>query len=378
MINPLFTYVFGRMFTAFVGITLVLTAVVWLSQSLRFIDYIVNRGLSLTGFLSITLMVMPSYLALLLPLAMVVALINTYWRLTSDSELIVMRAMGLNQWQLALPGLALTLVVMIFGGFLTLDLTPSGYRQFKDRQTQIRDEMASILVREGAFNPLGDGLTIYVRERSSDGELRGILMHDARNELEISTIMAASGLVYRADNGELRALMRDGNRQTIDKTTGNLSLLYFDSYKVDLSSLMSPGGNRFREATERFLGELFNPGDDLDSRNNADKFLAEAHRRLAWPLFPLALAMVAMAATVGGGYNRRGQIQRVWGGIGAVVLVQLVMLAIPQIAARAPVLNVLSYLVPLLIAFAAARILMRTSAFPMPSWLSFELLTSRS
>src|SRR5713226_3809723 len=81
------------------------TAAVWLVQSLRLIDLIVNRGLSLGLFLYLAILILPRFIDVVLPLAVFTAILFTYHRLLSASELIVMRAAGMSQTALARPAL---------------------------------------------------------------------------------------------------------------------------------------------------------------------------------------------------------------------------------------------------------------------------------
>ena len=45
---------------------------------------------------------------------------------------------------------------------------------------QIKSQFSSLLFREGVFNPMGKGLTVYIRARGADGELHGLMIHDGR------------------------------------------------------------------------------------------------------------------------------------------------------------------------------------------------------
>ena len=77
-------------------VTLTLTLAVWLTQSLRFVELIVNRGLSLQSYLYLTLLLLPSFLSLMLPVALFTAVLFTYIKRFTDSELVVMRAAGMG------------------------------------------------------------------------------------------------------------------------------------------------------------------------------------------------------------------------------------------------------------------------------------------
>ncbi len=102
-------------------------------------------------------------------------------------------------------------------------------------------------------------------------------------------MMAERGKLVMTDDGP-RFVMVSGNRQEIDRTGGQVSLLYFNQYTLDLGEIASTPGVRWREAGERYLGELFSPGNTADDIRNANKLRAEGHRRLVTPFYGLALA----------------------------------------------------------------------------------------
>src|SRR3982750_4538880 len=86
-------------------ITFSLTSIVWLTQALRFIDFIVNQGVSITVFLHLTMLLVPSLMLMILPPALFCSVLFVYNKLNMDSELVVMQAMGLSRWRLAAPAL---------------------------------------------------------------------------------------------------------------------------------------------------------------------------------------------------------------------------------------------------------------------------------
>ena len=87
-------YILRQAALALVGVTLALTLAVWLAHSLRFLDYIVTRGLPMSSFLYLVALLLPKFLAIVLPIAIFSAVTFTYHRLTADSEMVVLRARG--------------------------------------------------------------------------------------------------------------------------------------------------------------------------------------------------------------------------------------------------------------------------------------------
>jgi lipopolysaccharide export system permease protein len=350
--------------TALVVVTL--TAAIWLTQSLRFVDWIVNRGLPLSTFTYIAVLVLPSFLVVILPIALFAAVLFTYNKLQSDSEIIVLRAVGVGPVQLMAPALMVATVVMLLGYALNLYLLPLSYRGFKDLQYEIRNNYSSVLLQDGVFTTIDPGLTMFVREQGRRGELLGLMVHDSRVAGKPVTMVAERGAVVNTAEGP-RIIMVNGNRQELDEATGKLSFLFFERYTVELArSSKATAAVRFRESTERFIGELLDPQDVDDPRVQA-ALQADGHQRLASPLYAFTFVIVALAALLSGEFSRRGQTFRVIAAVGFVVTIQALGIGLANLSSKMPALTVLIYLNTILPAAVALYLLVGRGAAPRRS-----------
>lgn len=316
------SYIFNQLLFTTLLVTLTVTCAVWLTQSLRFIELIVNHGLSISSYLYMTMLLLPSFLAMLLPIGFFAAVLFVYNRLTTDSELIVMRAVGLGPQQLAKPALILAVIVVLVDYLFTLVFMPMSYRAFRDIETDSRGGYAGVVLKEGAFNTVSDGVTVYVRTRGPQGELLGILIHDTRDPKKVVTIMSERGVLAQSPDGP-RIILVDGNRQTLDKTNNRFSVLYFDRYSAELGKVGATDQSdaaRWRQPRERYINQLLFPSNSPQDRANYDQLITEGHMRLTSSLYGLAFALIALAALLPGDYNRRGQGKRI---IVAVVVMML-------------------------------------------------------
>ena len=325
---------------AFISVALV--GVVWLTQSLRFVDLIVNRGLSASHFLYLTMLLLPCILAVILPVALLCGVLFTYHRLSFDSEIIVMKSAGLSQKALAVPAIIMALIVTVATYGLTLYLQPLGFRTFKDQQFTIRHNYATVLIREGTFNNVIKGVTVYVRERHG-GELLGILVHDSREPEKAITVMAERGTLVQTGAGP-RFVMENGNRQERHRDSDQLSLLYFDRYTLDLALIAESPESRWREPGERYISELLFPGDSAAADYYKDKLRAEAHKRFVTPLYCIAFVLIALAAILSGEFDRRYEWRRILYAAAGSVAVQVIGISLVPIVATTPGLFLLLYL----------------------------------
>ena len=312
MLHQYTRYLIKSLTHPLVFITLSMTGILWLTQSLRFIDLIINNGLSVGMFVYLTVLLMPSLLGIVLPIALYSTVIYVYNKLLMESELMILENAGLSKFALARPAIIVAILVALIGYSISLYLLPASYREFKDLQSFVRNNYASLLLQEEVFNTPMKGLTVYIRKREDTGILRGIFVHDNRNPEQPVTMIAQQGKLVRTSAGP-QFVLRDGNRQEVDNNEGRLSLLSFESYTLDLSLYTNTTPTRWREPQERYLHELFWP-DDMDDKDTIrlhDKLLAEAHQRLTWPLYSIALTLLGASTLLSGQFNRRGQRKRI-------------------------------------------------------------------
>lgn len=341
--NRITRYILRQLALSTALVVVTLTAAIWLTQSLRFVDWIVNRGLPLSTFAYIAVLVLPSFLVVILPIALFAAVLFTYNKLQTDSEIIVLRSVGVGPIQLMTPALMVASVVMLLAYALNLYLLPLSYRGFKELQYQIRNNYSAVLLQEGVFTTIDEGLTIFVREQGRGGELFGIMVNDSRLEGKPVTMVAERGAIVNTAEGP-RIVMISGNRQELTQETGKLSFLFFDRYTVELNrSSKAVNAVRFRESTERFIGELLDP-DDVDDPRIRAALRSDGHQRLASPLYALTFVLVALASLLCGEFSRRGQTWRVITAVALVVGIQALGIGLANLSSKFPLLTILIYL----------------------------------
>lgn len=280
-----------------------MTGVIWLVQILPLLDLVINRGQSAPTFLYLILLLLPTLLMIILPIAFFFAALLTLQRLSGDSELVVMASAGYSLPQLAVPVLAAGMIVMLITYACGLWLMPAGQRALRDRLVDIRADVAGALLNEGEFNPAAPGLTVFIRQISYNGEIRGILVHDSRDRKRPITYIAEKGVLAQTPVGT-RLIMQDGTVEQSAQGGRQLSVLRFSRYTIDMDQFAGPARNTQRKTNERYLSELLWPPEtNLPPRMRA-RFFAEAHDRLSQPLYCIAFALIALAGVLRAGRQR--------------------------------------------------------------------------
>jgi lipopolysaccharide export system permease protein len=341
MLGRLSFYLFRQMALASIAVVAVLSVVIWLTQSLRFIDWIVNRGLPVHTFVWIAGLILPMFLAVILPIALFAAITFTFQKLQADSEVTVMRAVGVGPLRMIAPALAIAVIGTALGFAINLHLLPASYREFKLVQAQVRSAHTAVLLQEGVFTEIDEAVTVFVEAQGGIGDLRGIMVQDARDPVRPVTIIADQGTIIATATGP-RIVLRNGNRQELNRDTGRVSFLFFERYSIDVERRLASEVARELSATERFLGELWNPEPDTPPATRA-KYLAEGHQRLVSPFYNFTFVVIGLAALTVGAVPRNAPLARILLAVGLVAAVQAAGIGLMNLSARLPDLIALMY-----------------------------------
>jgi lipopolysaccharide export system permease protein len=333
--------------TAFVAVTL--TAVIWLTQSMKILELVANSDAPTSLFLKLVLLSLPQFLEIILPLSLAAAVMFAYNRLSADNELVVMRACGIDHIGLARPALIIAALMTAFLLTLTTYVSPKSTAQLSFLRQTIKAQYSAFLLREGVFNTFGSDLTVYLRRRDSAGALYGLLIHDARDRKNPPvTFIAKKGRIALA-GGVPTIQITDGMRQQLDQRSGVVTKLYFSRYAIEIKSLESGTGPPWRDADERTLAELMRP-DMTDERDRARRtvFLAKISDRLVTPFNAASFTFIALTALLLGPFNRRGQHRKIAAAAAAVAIAQAANLALVNLMKKniafAPGLYIVTFL----------------------------------
>ncbi|RVC57430.1 LptF/LptG family permease, partial [Mesorhizobium sp. M2A.F.Ca.ET.046.02.1.1] len=189
---------------------------------------VTDNGQSALTFFEVAALIIPSIIPIVVPFALVVAVAQTLSAMNTDSELAVLSAAGASRWTIARPVLLLAIAACAFSFIVDNAIDP--YARQKNRQlvAASRADLVSLIIQEGTFRKIDEGLYLQVGERLPGNRLGGIFVADSREEGASLTYYAKTGsIVEKGDEKVL--MMNDGviNRKSV---TGDLSVIRFTSY----------------------------------------------------------------------------------------------------------------------------------------------------
>lgn len=343
--NTISAYVFRQALGPLLAILGALAAIAILTQGLNQLDIIITNRSAGLAFAWVTILALPQLISLILPIAVFIAVVYALNRMHRESEVAVLYGAGVSRQHIARPLIQLATLAALAHLAINVVIQPAAFTERREVLYQLRTDVAASLISEGSFTFPAEDLTLYARERGGAGELRDLLINDARPEFPI-TYTARAGAIVTLD-GAPAIVMRDGQvqRQGAD---GSVDVLDFDRYVLQMGEVFEEPELFFLKASDRTLYELFFP--DLTAhydQRNIDRFLAEAHARLSAPLLSIALAMIGICGVLLGEFSRQGYGRRIMIAAVCALLVRLVSLAAGAAAVEDPQLNIVQYALPL-------------------------------
>lgn len=291
-------YMFRQAANAFLVILLTLTSVVWLATVLKELNLITSQGQGILLFLQMTMLSLPSLIALIAPNAVLMACLYTLDRMNGDSELIVMTAAGAPVWRIGAPFVLLASMVCVVILICNLWVMPASMRALRALITQVRTDVISQVLQPGRFSSTEPGLTFHIRDRSPTGDLLGLLVHDERDEKLVMSYLAERGRIISNDDGAY-LVMFDGHvhRYEVKDPSKGVQIVAFDQYVLNISDFSSKDtSSKELRPRERYLSELLNPDPKLLKNKGASGQLrTELHDRFSTPFYPLLFAFLAVA-----------------------------------------------------------------------------------
>ncbi len=194
-----------------------------------------------------------SFLAILFPMSLVFTVILTYGRLSSDSEIVALRASGLSMKSIALPALIMSLLVCLLSLQTSFHIAPWGNRQFEVLVSKLGSMKPGVTIKEGTFSEGFFDLIVYANKvDNKKGELHDVFIYDERGGDSAITVIAREGQLVQDPEkpghaASLRLLDGSIHRTTqarhtkIDFKTYDLQL--FDPVNESISSKSPPSLN---------------------------------------------------------------------------------------------------------------------------------------
>jgi lipopolysaccharide export system permease protein len=275
----------------------ILTFILVLSRIGKIADLVINKGVEIKDIVLLILYTSPPYLTFTLPMAFLLSTIVVLGRLSTENEILALKASGINLMNLFVPIAVIGIIITLVGMFNTNFLLPKSGDLFRHTLLNIVKKGIAIDDKEGVFNDTIPGIVIYIDKVDTKNKfLSGIIVSDDRDKDVKQTISASKGNInLDSVTLDLYFILENGNLQRWEKTNDTYKNLSFKNYtfSMNLSSMLSPNTSLRKRPYEMDKKELTKA---LARANEADRYdlLLEIYKRISIPLSSLAFIFLTV------------------------------------------------------------------------------------
>src|SRR5690348_9439317 len=215
---------------------LLLTFALVTARLLKLTEMVVNHGVTLSEVASLIGFIMPAFLELTFPMAVLLGVLLGFGRMSGDRELIAARACGMSLYRLAIPVIAVALVVYAMASWFAFSVRPWANSKLQAELYRLTRTRSTAGLKEKIFDNSFPGLVLYVDHISdNNGSLQGVLISDARSHEQQNTIIAQRGIVVPDENNDTITLrLFDGSVFGVDPAGNKSHVTSFLIYDLNI------------------------------------------------------------------------------------------------------------------------------------------------
>lgn len=293
----------------------VLLTLILISRAVQMRELFLGLDLGLLDTALLFAYMTPLFLMLVIPIACMLSVFLTFLRMSTDRELVALRAGGISIYQMLPAPIVFSVICMLLTLWVSLHWLAWGMDRFRTTLLEVASTRARIVVQPGVFNKDFPNLVLFARKVDPvHGQMQQVLVDDRSHPERNLVILAPTGRIDTDQKrGELLFRLRNGEIYTSDKQGS--SVLAFDTYlvRLPLDSLFKNvdlGEIRPREMTWSSLIEVDIAEAATKDPAFANKIAVERQKRWAYPVACIALTLFALplAAAFEGLHRQTGMV----------------------------------------------------------------------
>jgi lipopolysaccharide export system permease protein len=293
-------YFFGELWQPFAVNLFFFTFILLISKILEITQLVVNYGASLAVIGLLLFYSMPFFLAFVMPMSIMLAVLLTFLRMSADNEIVALKSGGVNPNRLLIP-----VALFCFSGWMmTVAITgfimPWSNRAYIGLSAELAQSHIDAIIKERTFIDSFDGIMLYVNKVDiKTRSMKDVFIEDRRNKGISNVIVAPQGrITANASSRTIRLRLYNGTINQVDTAKQSAQAIAFATYEMnlDLKRLIAQksSGDR-RSLDEMSIPELLNHlkiyGKQDKHYNNARMRL---HQAFSLPVACFALGLLAI------------------------------------------------------------------------------------
>lgn len=299
-------YLFGEMVPTFLISIAFFTFIFLMARLLDIVNLIVNYGISIPIVFLMLMYLIPTSLIYVIPISVLITILLTFLRLSSDNEIVALKSVGVSVYQIFVPVLIFCTIGFAMTAFMSMYASPNGRFLLKRLSKRIVMSNIDIALKERVFNESFEDVVLYINKIDfSENKLQDVFIEDKSNKNIILTIIAPKGKIIRGNDtkaSQVRLYNGIINQVTIKDRLVNTTKFKTYDFSMDFGragvekkKIKKGKDTRFNHELREYLKEKVEE-NDLDKRYY--RALMEYYKRFSIPFSCFVFGLIALPLAV--------------------------------------------------------------------------------
>lgn len=290
----LYSYLATEMLAPFFASFIIMNCVFFLVKFIPFLDFVLDLHIGLADFFRLFSYLFPNIFLYTLPMASMMGITIGFARLSSDSEILALKASGISIYQILPPVIIVASLIALLTGYFSIRLIPLSEVAMKQLTYQLLKEKINEGIKEHVFTEALGEIVVYIDKiDKTTGEWQNVWVSDSRGVANPMITMASTGsMTSNISDMMVSIKLRHGSLHR----PGNASaqIIEFEQYQINIPLKPQGGSATALKRSALSITELREKAQLAEKATDRQKYLIEAHRRLVLPIGCLIISLIGL------------------------------------------------------------------------------------
>lgn len=292
----LYTYLATEMLAPFLASFIIMNCVFFLVKLIPFLNFVLDLKIDLADFTRLFSYLFPNIFLYTIPMAAMMGVTIGFARLSSDSEILALKASGISMYKIIPAVLIVTSLIALFTAYFSIKLIPLSEIAMKQLTYQLLKEKVNKGIKPHVFTEALGDVVVYVDDiDSATGKWQDVWVSDMRGvENPIITMASVGWMESNIQEMNVTIVLQNGSLHK--PSNENAQIVEFNQYRINVP--LKPPSSRETRVKRRSvlgMGELLEAArDENEPQKQRNQLLIEFHKRMVLPAGCLLISLIGL------------------------------------------------------------------------------------
>ncbi len=290
----LYSYLATEMLAPFFASFIIMNCVFFLVKLIPFLNFVLDLNIGMGDFVRLFTYMFPNIFLYSIPMAAMMGITIGFARLSSDSEILALKASGISMYQILPPVIIVAAMIALLTSYISIKLIPLSEVFMKQLTYQLLREKINEGVKEHVFTEALGEVVVYIDAiDKSTGQWQNVWVSDMRGVENPIITMASTGSMT-SDISDMMVTITLNNGSLHRPGNENAQIVEFSQYQINIPLKPPTGKATSLKKTAYTMGELLEEAEQTGDPSYQRKLLIEFHKRLVLPVGCLVISLIGL------------------------------------------------------------------------------------